>query len=104
VEVLARSLTCEYPGDEQMPRITRLLSVCDIAKDELVETCMTRNIRIDGREGEKDSPGYEPGWYRDADHHAQETDKKVAVQSVDLFDILIIGIEKGRDPSQEAGR
>jgi hypothetical protein len=63
---------------------------------------MARDVRIDGGKREKNSPGEEPDWQHDADHHAEETDEKVAVQSVDILDLAIIRIEDGNGPSQEA--
>jgi hypothetical protein len=63
---------------------------------------MARNTRIDGGKREKNSPGDEPDWQHDADHHTEETDEKVGVQSIDVFDFAIIGIEDRNGPSQEA--
>ena len=63
---------------------------------------MARNTRIDGGKREKNSPGYEPDWQHDSDHHTEETDEKVAVQSIDVFDFAIIGIIDRNRPSQEA--
>jgi len=65
---------------------------------------MAGNARIDGRKREENSPGYKPDWQHDADHHAEETDKKVAVQSVYVLDLAIIRLENGYRPSQEARR
>jgi hypothetical protein len=54
---------------------------------------MTRNCRMDRRCGKKNGPGYEPDWQHDADHHAQETDEKVAIQPVDILDLGIIRVK-----------
>jgi hypothetical protein len=53
---LHRYLTREYPGKQELTCIADLLSRRNIAKNKLVETGMARNVRIDGSEGEKDSP------------------------------------------------
>ena len=63
---------------------------------------MARNARIDGGKREENSPRHEPDWQHDADHHSEETDKKVAVQSVDVLDFTIIRLEDRYRPSQEA--
>jgi hypothetical protein len=63
---------------------------------------MARNARIDGGKGEENSPRYEPDWQHDADHHAEETDIKVAVQSVYILDLTIVRLEDRYRPSQEA--
>jgi hypothetical protein len=60
---------------------------------------MTSDFRMDGCEGEKDNPGKKPDRQHDADHHAEETDKKVAVQSVDILDLVKIRIEDRSEPS-----
>ena len=65
---------------------------------------MTGNSRMDRRHGKKDGPGYEPNWQHDADHHAQETDEKVAIQSIDILDLDIIRVKDRNKPSQEARR
>lgn len=54
---------------------------------------MTRNCRMDRCHGKKNGPGYEPDWQHDADHHAQETDEKVAIQPVDILDLDIIRVK-----------
>lgn len=54
---------------------------------------MTRNCSMDRRRGKKNGPGYEPDWQHDADHHAQETDEKVAIQPVDILDLGIIRVK-----------
>jgi len=61
---------------------------------------MARNARIDGGKREENSPRYEPDWEHDADHHAEETDIKVAVQSVNVLDITIIRLEDRYGPCQ----
>jgi hypothetical protein len=63
---------------------------------------MARNSRIDGGKGEKNNPRYEPDWQHDADHHAKETEIKVAIQSIDVLDLTIIRLEDRYRPSQEA--
>jgi hypothetical protein len=63
---------------------------------------MARDARIDGSKREKNSPRYEPDWQHDADHHAEETDIKIAVQSVDILDFTIIRLEDRYRPSEEA--
>ena len=65
---------------------------------------MTVNRGMDGCHRKKNDPGYEPDWQHDADHHAQETKEKVAVQSIDIFDLGIIRVEDRSKPSQEARR
>jgi hypothetical protein len=62
---------------------------------------MARNARIDGGKWEENGPRYEPDWQHDADHHAEETDIKVAVQSINVLDITIIRLEDRYRPSQE---
>jgi len=62
---------------------------------------MARNARIDGGKRKENSPSYEPDWQHDADHHAEETDIKVAVQSVNVLDVTIIRLEDRYRPSQE---
>ena len=54
---------------------------------------------MDGCEREKNNPGYKPDRQHDADHHAEETDKEVAIQSVDILDLVNIRIEDGNKPS-----
>ena len=85
-----------------MSCITDLLGRSDIAENKLVKTCMARNARIDGGKREENSPRYEPDWQHDADHHAQETDIEVAIQSVNVLDFTIIRIVDRYRPSQEA--
>jgi hypothetical protein len=87
-----------------MPRIAGLLGRRNIAKNELVEARMTSNVRVDQSEGEKNSPRYEPNREHDADHHTQETDKKVAVQSIDILNTAIICIKDRNKPSKEMRR
>jgi len=65
---------------------------------------MARNARIDRGEREKDGPGYEPDWNHNADHHAQETDIKVTVQSIRIFDHAIIHLEDRNEPPKKARR
>ena len=63
----------------------------DVAKSELVKTLgETRHICVDRREGKKNSPGYEPDGQHDANHHAQETDEKIAVEPVVFLDLAIV--------------
>ena len=64
---------------------------------------MARNARIDGGKREENSPRYEPDWQHDANHHAEETDIKVTVQSVYILDLTIVRLEDRYRPSQEAG-
>ena len=54
---------------------------------------------MDGCEREKNGPGYKPDRQHDADHHAEETDIEVAVQSVDFLDLVKIRFEDRREPS-----
>ena len=63
---------------------------------------MASNGRLDGGKREENSPRYEPDWQHDADHHAEETNIKVAVQSVNILDLTIIRLEDRYRPSQEA--
>jgi hypothetical protein len=63
---------------------------------------MAGNARIDGGKREENNPRYEPDWQHDADHHAEVTDKKVAVQSVNVLDFTVIRLEDRYRPSQEA--
>jgi len=98
------NLTREYPDKNYMCCITILPSVCNISENELVETRVTGNRAMDGCHRKKNGPGYEPDWQHDADHHAQETKKKVAVQSIDVHDLGIIRVKDRIEPSQEARR
>ena len=54
---------------------------------------------MDGCDREKDKPGYKPDRQHDAGHHAEETDKEVAVQSVDILDLVKIRIDDRIKPS-----
>ena len=63
---------------------------------------MTSDLRMDRCKREKNSPGHKPDWQHDADHHTEETEKEVAVQSVDILDLVKICIEDRSDPSQQA--
>src|SRR5260221_1186286 len=87
-----------------MRSITSLLSVCNISENEFVETRVTGNRGMGGCDRKKNGPGYEPDWQHDADHHAQETNKKVAVESIDILDLGIIRVKDRSEPSQEARR
>lgn len=98
------NLTREYPDEDYMRSITILPSGCNISEDEFVETRVTGNRGMDGCYRKKNDPGYEPDRQHDADHHAQETNKKVAVESIDILDLGIIRIKDRSEPSQEARR
>jgi hypothetical protein len=97
-------LTREYPREKQMPRISRLLGIRNVPKTELVQARVSSNLGTGGSEREKNEPGYKPDRQHDADHHAQETDEKVAVQSVDVLDLAIVRIVDRNEPPQEVGR
>jgi len=98
------NLTCEYPDKNYMCRITILPKICYISENELVEAFVTGNCAMDGCHRKKNGPGYEPDWQHDADHHAQETEEKVAVQSIGILDLGIIRVKDRSKPSQEARR
>lgn len=65
---------------------------------------MTRDFRMDGCEREKNNPGYKPDRQHDAGHHAEETDKEVTVQSVNILNLVKVRIEGRNKPSQQARR
>ena len=54
---------------------------------------MTIDMGMDSRERDKNSPGQKPDRQHDANHHAEETDKEVAIQSIDILDLVKIRIE-----------
>jgi hypothetical protein len=83
-----------------MPRIAGLLGGRHIAKNELVEAGMTSNPGVNGGEGEKNGPRYEPNREHDADNHAQETDKEVAVQSIGILNPAIVCVKHRNKPSK----
>jgi hypothetical protein len=84
--------------------ITILPRLCNISENEFVEACVTGDRGVDGCGRKKNGPGYEPDWQHDADHHAQETNEKVAVEPIDILDLGIIRVKDRRDPSQESRR
>ena len=63
---------------------------------------MASDFRVDGCKREKNKPGYKPDREHDAGHHTEETEKEVAVQSVDIPDLVNVCLIDRNEPSQEA--
>ena len=69
----------------------RLIGIRDISEYKLVETGVSSYASVDGVNRHEDDPRDKPDGKKDADDHAEKSNKEVRVESVGVCNELVIG-------------
>ena len=83
--------------------IAGLMFRADVAKGKLYKTVVCDFGRIPGvnsGDGKENSPAEDPNGYKDFEHHAQEPDEKIRVETIVLDDFSEISVDKSHGPQE----
>jgi hypothetical protein len=94
-------LTSEEICENNVGSISCLIWHSNISIVKEIQSRSARRKVIDRGDGHEHGPGNQPDRQKNANHHPQESYKKVCVRSIDLLNIVIVCFEQGDGPSQK---
>jgi hypothetical protein len=96
-----RTRTSENPYTDEMCPIARLVARVDIPEGKLHKTVLCDFDRIpsvNAADGKENSPAKNPNGYEDFEHHAQEPDEKIRVETIVFDDFSKVSVDKSHGP------